>query len=142
MAVRSFEVATISQGRFAAATWARPHRELPVIFGKGSMKVWISTATDVGLNVAKGRNFGAVSDVDLTDALATMVLEEGEDDFDLARLNCFAAGQGRMPIAFEGPWARVQASEPLGSGRSRYNCTASSGQRGRFFWFSQLWIIR
>jgi hypothetical protein len=65
-----------------------------------------------------------------------------EDDFDLGRLNCFAPGQGRLPVALEKPWVRVQAIRPLGAGRSRYNCTASSGQRGRFFWFSQLWIIR
>lgn len=65
-----------------------------------------------------------------------------EDDFDLGRLNCFAPGQGRIPVVFEKPWVRVQAQSPLAAGRSRYNCTADSGQRGRFFWFSQLWIIR
>jgi len=65
-----------------------------------------------------------------------------EDNFDTGRLNCFASGQGLMPVNSEGPWARVQAERPLTAGRSRYNCTVASGQQGRFFWFSQLWIIR
>jgi biofilm PGA synthesis lipoprotein PgaB len=66
-------------------------------------------------------------------------LEEG---FDRGRLNCFASGQGRIPLTIEGDWVRVQAERPFGTGRARYNCTAPSGQSGRFFWFSQLWIIR
>ena len=65
-----------------------------------------------------------------------------EDGFDYGRLNCFASGQGRIPLVVEKPWVRAQAEKPFGTGRARYNCTASSGQRGRFFWFSQLWIIR
>lgn len=66
-------------------------------------------------------------------------LEEG---FKFGSLNCFASGQGRAPLSIESPRVYVQAEKPLGMGRSRYNCTASSGQSGRFFWFSQLWIIR
>jgi peptidoglycan/xylan/chitin deacetylase (PgdA/CDA1 family) len=62
--------------------------------------------------------------------------------FDFGRLNCFASGQGRIPLTIESPRVFVQAEKPFKTGRSRYNCTASSGQRGRFFWFSQLWIIR
>ena len=65
-----------------------------------------------------------------------------EDGFDLGRLNCFASGQGRGPLIIDSPSVYAQAEKPLGMGRSRYNCTASSGQGGRFFWFSQLWIIR
>ena len=65
-----------------------------------------------------------------------------EDGFDHGRLNCFASGQGRIPLVVEKPWVRAQAERPFGAGRARYNCTASSGQRGRFFWFSQLWIIQ
>lgn len=65
-----------------------------------------------------------------------------DDGFDFGRLNCFASGQGRIPLKIEKPWVYVQAEQPLSNGRSRYNCTAASGQAGRFFWFSQLWIIR
>ena len=64
------------------------------------------------------------------------------DGFDRGRLNCFASGQGPIPLTFEDGWVRVQAERSFGTGRARYNCTASSGQRGRFHWFSQPWIIR
>ena len=65
-----------------------------------------------------------------------------EDGFDFGSLNCFASGQGRIQLTIEKPRVYVQAEKPFSTGRSRYNCTASSDQHGRFFWFSQLWIIR
>jgi biofilm PGA synthesis lipoprotein PgaB len=64
------------------------------------------------------------------------------ENFDTAGLNCFVSGQGRALLAEKPPWVRVQAERPLSPGRSRYNCTAPSGQPGRYFWFSQLWIIQ
>jgi peptidoglycan/xylan/chitin deacetylase (PgdA/CDA1 family) len=66
-------------------------------------------------------------------------LEEG---FDPARLSCFASRQGPAEVSFADGWTRVQAEGPFGTGRARFNCTAASGQRGRFHWYSQLWIIR
>lgn len=65
-----------------------------------------------------------------------------EDGFDTGRMNCFASGQGRITLEVDQPWVRVQAERPFGAGRARYNCTMSSGQHGRFHWYSQLWIIR
>lgn len=62
--------------------------------------------------------------------------------FDFARLNCFASRQGRIDVGSTPPWARAQAPIALDKGRSRYNCTAPSGQRGRHFWISQQWIVR
>jgi peptidoglycan/xylan/chitin deacetylase (PgdA/CDA1 family) len=64
------------------------------------------------------------------------------EDFDTARVNCFVSGQGRTQPRTEGTWVYVRAEKGLGQGRSRYNCTAPSGQAGRFFWYSQLWIVR
>ena len=64
------------------------------------------------------------------------------DGFDFGSLNCFASRQGRIPLRIEKPWVYAQAEKSLGIGRSRYNCTAHSSQHGRYFWFSQLWIIR
>lgn len=57
-------------------------------------------------------------------------------------LSCFASGQGRIPVSVEPPWVYAQADEPLGTGRSRYNCTAASGKPGRYYWFSQPWVVR
>ena len=71
-----------------------------------------------------------------------MLLLRFEDGFDTGRVNCFASRQGAIPLAAENSWLRVQAEKPFSTGRSRYNCTASSGQRGRFYWYSQLWIVR
>ncbi|MCE3253467.1 MAG: polysaccharide deacetylase, partial [Cellvibrio sp.] len=36
-------------------------------------------------------------------------------------------------------WA--QASQPLSPGRTRYNCTAHTGEKGRFFWYTQQWLV-
>lgn len=58
-------------------------------------------------------------------------------------LNCFASGQDAISVDYEGEGTyRVQADEPLSSGRSRYNCTHSSDWTGRFHWFSYAWIKR
>jgi peptidoglycan/xylan/chitin deacetylase (PgdA/CDA1 family) len=64
------------------------------------------------------------------------------DGFDSRSLSCFASGQGRVPLTLDASRVRVQAEQPFRTGRSRYNCTAPSDQAGRFFWFSQPWIIR
>jgi peptidoglycan/xylan/chitin deacetylase (PgdA/CDA1 family) len=57
-------------------------------------------------------------------------------------LSCFASGQGRIPVTIDGEWALVQAPRTLPVGRSRYNCTAPSGDRERFYWESRAWIVR
>lgn len=62
--------------------------------------------------------------------------------FDGGRLACFASGQGRATLQREGNGFRVQAEKPFGTGRARYNCTAPSGEAGRFFWYTQPWIIQ
>ncbi|WP_390615668.1 polysaccharide deacetylase family protein [Maricurvus nonylphenolicus] len=54
-----------------------------------------------------------------------------------AQVNCFASGQGSIPVLRDGHQLQVQAPESLSVGRSRYNCTAATGEKGRFFWVSQ-----
>ena len=61
---------------------------------------------------------------------------------DLARgVNCFASGQGAIEVRVKGRVLLVRADEPLSPGRTRYNCTAASGEPGRFHWFSQQWLV-
>ncbi len=63
---------------------------------------------------------------------------------DPASLNCYVSGQPKAAItpAPDNPHQRrVQATQPLGVGRSRYNCTAPAGN-GRWYWISQTWIRR
>jgi len=60
-----------------------------------------------------------------------------------ALLNCFASGQGAIPVESEVPGRyRIVAPEPVAVGRSRYNCTMASAWGGRFYWFSYAWIRR
>lgn len=63
-----------------------------------------------------------------------------EDDSLLKKINCFATGQGAITTEIIDNKLWVQAKQPLKSGRTRYNCTAYTGEKGRFFWFTQQWL--
>ena len=58
-------------------------------------------------------------------------------------LQCYISGQDQAKkeqTANGG--VRFQAIEPIRVGRSRYNCTARSAERGRFHWFSVPFLRR
>lgn len=59
----------------------------------------------------------------------------------LKNFQCFASGQGKINTEVQSSTIVVKATRPLNVGRSRYNCTADSGN-GRFYWYSQLFIKR
>ena len=85
----------------------------------------------------------SLDDMVMPGPTARHVLElQFEEGFNPTLVNCFATRQGRVEPRVEGSGLRVQAPKAFSVGRSRYNCTAGSGQRGRFFWFSQQWIVR
>ncbi len=65
-----------------------------------------------------------------------------EDKKLLPRVNCFASGQGAIKTEVRDGKLIVQANKPLPAGRTRYNCTAPTGEKGRFFWFSQQWLTK
>ena len=57
-----------------------------------------------------------------------------------SRLTCYGPG-GLMPLSeISDTHIVATALEDVPIGRSRYNCTLPSELRGRFYWFSQLWI--
>lgn len=58
----------------------------------------------------------------------------------LKKINCFATGQGAITteIIDNKLWAQAK---PLNPGRTRYNCTAYAGEKGRFFWYTQQWLV-
>lgn len=56
------------------------------------------------------------------------------------RIQCFASGQGAIAVTPIKSGVSAQAPSAVPVGRSRYNCTASSSQPGRFHWYSQLFI--
>jgi poly-beta-1,6-N-acetyl-D-glucosamine N-deacetylase len=72
-----------------------------------------------------------------------MWLQLAESDAQLEQLTCYVSGQGAVAVTWQEGVLRqfmLQAPRPLLLGRSRYNCTAPSAQRGRYYWFSHLWI--
>jgi len=56
------------------------------------------------------------------------------------QVQCFASGQGAIPTTVNGDTVTAKAPKPLPIGRSRYNCTAPSGENGRYYWFSYFFI--
>ncbi len=67
-----------------------------------------------------------------------------DSDARLDQLSCFVGRQGQVEVEWVDRDARVFEVEPpesLSAGRTRYNCTAPSPERGRFYWFSQQWIV-
>jgi len=73
-----------------------------------------------------------------------LVARIGPVDADPQRLACFASNQGALEIqwldAAEHRFA-VQAPQAYPPGRARYNCTLPAREAGRFYWFSQPWIV-
>ncbi|MGI2258486.1 polysaccharide deacetylase family protein [Shewanella sp. GXUN23E] len=57
------------------------------------------------------------------------------------QLMCFVQGQGaKKPTWLSADEFSIQADLDLPAGRSRYNCTAPSKSKGRYYWFSQAWV--
>ncbi len=75
-------------------------------------------------------------------AIPVLRLRIGPGDFQRTALNCFASGQGRIPVVWENnEIIRVQATHPLKAGRSKYNCTAPSTEKPiNYYWYSHLWM--
>jgi hypothetical protein len=67
-----------------------------------------------------------------------------EQDMKPDQLTCFVSGQGPAEVNWlngQKTLFSVKATAKLPPGRSRYNCTAPSSQKGRFYWYSHLWIV-
>lgn len=83
------------------------------------------------------------------DRLADTVLPAGESRPTLiinleqelrSPIQCFASGQGVIEVQVDKKSLRTQAPKAIPIGRSRYNCTSATGERGRFYWYSQFFI--
>lgn len=57
------------------------------------------------------------------------------------KINCFLADGSPIKVEKNGLNVSVQSPTKLNKGRQRYNCTASSGKDGRFYWFSHQWLL-
>jgi len=81
--------------------------------------------------------------------LADMVLTAGAKPYLVLTLNnnsllqkvrCFSSNEGAINVAVRGEKLWIQAKQALPQGRTKFTCTAASDQRGRFYWFTQLWL--
>lgn len=59
----------------------------------------------------------------------------------LKKINCFATGQGAIQVEVIDNKLWAQPNKPLMPGRTRYNCTAYAGEKGRFYWYTQQWLV-
>ena len=59
----------------------------------------------------------------------------------LNKIQCYATGQGAINSKIIDGKLWVQAKQPLQEGRTRYNCTAASSEKGRFYWYTQQWLV-
>lgn len=69
-----------------------------------------------------------------------LVLEITQNEL-LKKINCFATGQGAIKVKSIENEIWVQPTQELKPGRTRYNCTAPTGEKGRFFWYTQQWLV-
>jgi hypothetical protein len=54
---------------------------------------------------------------------------------------CFVSGQNKAKLEWSGLQSvRISAQDSLGVGRSRFNCTMPYQEKGRYYWFSKLWL--
>lgn len=63
------------------------------------------------------------------------------DESLLKKVNCFASGQGAIATEIIDNKIWVQPNKSLNAGRNRYNCTAYTGEKGRFYWYTQQWLV-
>lgn len=92
------------------------------------------------VTVLADRNGPTLPDTVLPQAVGKPVLQITLRNDLTAPVQCFASGQGAIPVDTQGQHIQTQAQKTLPIGRSRYNCTAASGQPGRFYWYSQFFI--
>lgn len=81
---------------------------------------------------------------DGTDRPAVQFGLDAGKDIRVGELACYASGQGRMDIEWQGAEMRefiVRPRQALRPGRSKYNCTAPSRSLdGVYYWYGYLWM--
>ena len=59
----------------------------------------------------------------------------------LNKVNCFSSNEGAINTQVIGGKLWVQSRQVFPQGRTKFNCTAASNERGRFYWYTQLWLV-
>jgi poly-beta-1,6-N-acetyl-D-glucosamine N-deacetylase len=58
----------------------------------------------------------------------------------LQKVRCFSSSEGAINVEVRNEQLWIQGTKILPAGRTKFTCTAASNQRGRFYWFAQLWL--
>lgn len=58
------------------------------------------------------------------------------DHFDDASIHCYFSGQGKVDRSIDSESIVFKLKAKINPGRSRFNCTSPSKQKGRFHWYS------
>ena len=69
-----------------------------------------------------------------------LVLTLGDKSL-LQKVRCFSSNEGAIDVQVNNEQLWIQAKQALPAGRTKFTCTAASNQRGRFYWFTQLWLV-
>ncbi|MET0355384.1 MAG: polysaccharide deacetylase family protein [Cellvibrio sp.] len=70
-----------------------------------------------------------------------LVLTLGDTSL-LKKVNCFSSNEGAINTEVIDGKLWVQSKQAFPHGRTKFNCTAASDQRGRFYWHTQLWLVK
>lgn len=86
---------------------------------------------------------------DKNQKLLDMVVKEGDKPYLvlslrnknlLSKINCFATGEGKISTQVIDEKLWVQTTKTFPQGRMKINCTAPTNERGRYYWYTQLWL--
>lgn len=79
-----------------------------------------------------------------SDRRPRLVVTVAASDARLDEMACYVGGQGAVEPEWIEPGSRfaVIAGRDLPAGRNRYNCTAPTRARDRYYWFSQQWVVK
>lgn len=94
-------------------------------------------------SLAFALDFHRLADMQVIDNPPSLTLHFKQLDFDLKQVQCFYQGEPKLKLAYPNATSiHISLTEKLPKGRSRFNCTAPSKQaKGRFYWFSQPWLV-
>lgn len=69
-----------------------------------------------------------------------LVLTLGDKSL-LDKVHCFSSNEGAINTEVIDGKLWVQSKQAFPQGRTKFNCTAASNQRGRYYWYTQLWLV-
>ncbi len=73
--------------------------------------------------------------------LLDLVFSRPLTTYEKNNFSCFVSGQDLAELEWTGLQAvSIQSKAPLLTGRSRYNCTMPYKEKGRYYWYSKLWL--